>query len=245
MRFEICDMSRIFSNILHLLIYCFLFILILSLFPMGCSLVDPWSGKGKLIHGIVKDTNGNPVANAYLNFNFIFADGTVDTPVTLEGSQVYITYNVSERNKVKVELRNYLHETVRILHNDTLESGLYQQLLAFKNENGKDLYSDVYFIATIIGSNPVKENKLYRSISQHLSDNPLVFAKTDSNGNFSIPLSRFPYKEIFLRDAGPAYDTLKFSDRQMLTAFTNEKYGRATFSISHLSPMTIILNRTK
>ena len=220
-----------------------LLFIVLAFILVSCNIFDSEPNE-KYISGVVKDSSGNPVTNAFLNFNFIFNTG-VDTPTTLTGVNVAIGFSLQTKSKVKIILNNYLHQHLKTVIDDSLEEGSHGIVIEFTNDNGKDIYSDVFYYSIFINGNKTKEEKTYKSIAQHLSTNPLPFVKTDLHGKFSTPLSRFPYKETFLRTFGDDSITIRFSDTQFITAFTNERFGRTSFSLSHPNNIEIILNRSK
>ena len=226
-------------------------ILIISCIVISCKSDSTGPSQEQFISGIVKDSIGNPVPNAYLNFNFRFRQSgysgiVVDTPVTLnQGYSAELGFDLPERTKVKVVLRNYVRHNVVTLVDDTLDTGSWSidlNLNGWKDNSGRDLYSDIYRgVATIGDSVIVPEAIINLSRAQHLSNNPLPYAQTDEKGRFSIPLPRLPFRETF----SFPHDTLRYENEQYLTAFTATKFGRTLISISDPSEATIYLTRSK
>ena len=64
-----------------------------------------------------------------------------------------ITYQISEAEKVNLEIYNALGEKVRTLVNDTKDSGQYEVIWDGKNQAGNDLSSGVYFYRLDAGKN--------------------------------------------------------------------------------------------
>jgi len=227
--------------------------LFLALLILSCKSDTVGPGSEKFITGIVRDTLGRPVPNAYLNFNFryrlsAYPGVVVDTPTVIGvGPHSLYQFDVPIRSFVSMVKENYLHQHIKTLINDTLERGAWDvefigDTNVDRDEAGRDIYSDVYFIKLSIGSSVPTEWKFVQSTAQHLSSNPLPYAQTDWFGNFAIPFSRLPFKEIFF--ASPN-DTGTFDDQQILTAFTQSSFGRSNVSISNPQLVRIVLNRSK
>ena len=230
--------------------------IILALLALNCKSDSTGPSQEKYVTGIVKETSGNPVANAFLNISYRLKNkrtgeiiggelnGQNPDSANVLTSIVFIAQTTSHAH---VTLENYLHEYIKTLFDGTVDEGMNEIFFDVKDSLGRTLYSDMYFcgiiltpLDTLSSVTPLTQN-IFLLILQHLSKNPSPFAKTDHNGRFTIPLSRLPINEMILYSPNGITDTLLFEDNHLLYAFTTTRYGSTDVSISNLIDHTIIL----
>jgi hypothetical protein len=209
---------------------------------------DTVGPQGTYLTGIVKDSLGNPVPYAYLNFNFRyqvtgFPGVVVDTPSALgQGIAVSLGFTLSQPEKVRVVVRNFIQQYIATVYDDTSFAGTSEidvNLNGWKDSAGKDLYSDVYrIVATVHDTVITPEVEVPISRAQHLSTNPRPFLRTDDQGKFAISMSRLPFGET-------TASGLRIDNTQYLTAFNSQRFGRTLVSANNASFITIVLDRTK
>jgi hypothetical protein len=204
------------------------------------------------ITGIVRDTAGVPVPNAYLNFIFYLRNtrtGEIsgDVPPDPDSMSYTVTvgFDVPRRGLVSVVMRNYLREYIRTVVRDSLDEGAYGVEFPFKDMNGRTLYSDLFLFEIALDDSLLQTRKVLLDQSLHLASNPALYAQTDKYGRFMIPTMRLPFKEILQQFTGTTNDTLVFDDHQTLYAFTATRYGRVKMSISNPADLSITLDRPK
>ena len=206
--------------------------------------------KEQAITGIVKDGNGNPVADAYLNFVFEMTPASAalhregDPDETMPSTT--IRFSIPGRSHVKVTIENYVHQYVLTLVDDTLNGGMHGLSWNGNDGSGKAFYTDCYFYRLSIGGNVTVSRMLF-TVDQHLATNPAAYVRTDRDGRFSIPLSRIPVNEIFTQTnaSGEIIGTTKLADAQRLYAFTSTHYGVESVSLTELVDNTIVLSTPK
>jgi hypothetical protein len=224
--------------------------ILITCFLLSCKsdAVGPLSGT--YITGIVKDAAGILVPNAYLNFIFYLRNkrtneiiGGVPPNPDSTSHTMMVEFDIPRRGLVNVVMRNYLHEYIKTVLHDTLDEGTNAIEFPVKDVNGRTLYSDLYLFESALSDSPLQTQKILLDQSLHLAPNPAVYAQTDNNGRFLIPLMRLPFKEIFPYTV--TNDTLIFDNRQTLYAFTTTRYGKVEMSLSAPADITIILNKLK
>ena len=110
---------------------------------------------------------------------------------------------------------------------------------------GRTLYSDLFLFEITLNDSPLQTQKTLSDQSLHLASDPAVYAQTDNNGRFVIPLMRLPFKEIFSRVTDTTTDTFAFDDQQALYAFIATRYGKVKMSTTIPADLTITLDKSK
>jgi hypothetical protein len=224
-------------------------------FAAGCkdTTTGVPAGSTGNISGMVVDTNGAPVAGAYLNFNFEYTqpvDGvTVDTPsVSRDSAQTVVQFQLAQSGIVTCSLINYVDVKVRTFFSGTMSAGLNSVICTPYDDEGRLLYSDAYYVQVDynyvpLGTSPI----LFGTLPQQFSTNPLPFVQTNAKGEFQIPLNRFPLSQQFYTRtvSSSAIDTVSFANTQLLTAFDSTQYGYASVSVVRASTIKIILTRQR
>jgi hypothetical protein len=205
------------------------------------------------VSGTVVDTNGAPIAGAFLNFDFEYTQPvggvTVDTPsVSRDSAQTVVQFQLAASGIVTCSLINYVDVKVRTFFSGTMSAGVNSVICTPYDDEGRLLYSDAYYVQVDynyvpLGTSPI----LFGTLPQQFSTNPLPFMQTNSKGAFQIPLSRFPLSQQFLTRtvSSSAIDTVSFANTQLLTAFDSTQYGYASVSVVNASTVKIILNRKR
>lgn len=208
---------------------------------------DTVGPREKYITGTVRDTSGHPVPNAYLNFFYLVALHSFDKP-TMTLPTTIIQFNTPHRGVLRVSIANYQHTVVRTFLPDTVQPGYNEVAWDFKDDQGRSLYSDVYFATGTLDDSLLKVQRLFAVVEQHLETNPSPFATTDLTGKFSIPLSRLPLNETFIRynpDNGDSLGVYTIGPKDLLYAFTSSRFGVDTVEYSNLRDLTITLSQSK
>lgn len=241
--------SRLKDEEVRRILTCCLLLFVIGVAFSCRSTTGP--GEEPAIFGVVRDTSGNPVPHANLNFVFRFRSIITnqiyaDTP-TGAGATTLIQFENPSTSFINFSIDNYIGNPIRTLVSDTLNPGTYVIQWNGKDEQQRDVYSDCYFLKLSANNFPPQTSRMIFVTVQHLSSNPAPYAQTDNNGRFTIPLSRLPINEIFTRaltDTTVA-DSIKLDDVQTLYAFKNNTYGHATVSLSDRRETNIVLNVTR
>ena len=89
---------------------------------------------------------------------------------------------------------------VKTVAPDTIQDIGYHEVCTDLQDNlNRDLYTDVYFVRSMLDDSLLGIRKILLVTNQHLSPNPAPHTKTDDSGRFSIPYSRIPLNETFIR----------------------------------------------
>jgi hypothetical protein len=227
--------------------FLWLFILV----GLSCRTHTSGPSGESVIFGVIRDSLGSPVSSAYLNFVFRFRSIITnqvyaDTP-TGAGVTAVIRFEIPSRAFINFSIENYIGNPIRTLVSDTLQPGTYVIQWDGKDEQQRDAYTDCYYLKRTVNSYPLEKSKMVLVTAQHLSSNPAPYVQTDNNGRFTIPLSRLPVNEIFIRtinDPTPV-DSVKLDDIQTLFAFKGNSYGSSTISLADRREVIITLNTTR
>lgn len=231
--------------------HTWLFLLLAIFLGLSCRSNPTGPAEEPAVFGVVRDTSGNPVPGANLNFVFRFRSIITnqvyaDTP-TGAGVSTLIRFSTPSRAFINFSIDNYVGNPITTLVSDTLNPGNYEIQWNGKDDQQRDVYSDCYFLKLSANNSPPQKNKMVFVTAQHLSMNPAPYVQTDNNGRFTIPLSRLPVNEIFIRTINEPtpVDSIKLDDVQTLYAFKGNTYGHATISLSDRRETNIALNVTR
>jgi len=216
----------------------------------GCD-ADPVTGgdgENVFITGLVVDTSGIPVPEAFLNFavrlKSLSNGSTFDQgPSNTVGFGV----NISERGYVNLSLHDFTGLRVRTLLAETLDAGHHLIFWDLLNDQQEYSYTDCYYLFHWAGDSLVDSSFALIATAQHLQVNPAPYVQTDAKGRFTIPLSRLPVNKVFFAtdDLGNMVDSLKLDDTQVLYAFNSASYGTDSVSLSAPLSLTITLSTPK
>lgn len=200
----------------------------------------------KAITGVVTDSAGRPVPGALLNMFYLVAYRPLGKPAVPLPTTVF-EFDVPHPGVLRVSIENYTHDTIRILHADTVAAGWNLVEWDFTDNRGRSMYSDVYSVTGTLDDSLLRVFKVFAVVEQQYSENPAPFALTDRFGRFSIPLSRLPVNEVFTRwdYNGDSLGTFRIGPKDLLVAFTPGFYGYDTVDYSHLRDLTIKLTHSK
>lgn len=212
----------------------------------GCKSDSVGPSQGSYVSGIVRDSVGNPAAGAYLNFLYDIAPHSLRKPGSTMPTTT-IEFQLPRSGILRISIANYLHVVVRTLPADTVEPGINAVQWDFKDDQGRSLYSDVYFITGMLDDSLLGVRRMLAVVDQHNVTNPAPFATTDWAGRFMIPLSRLPLNEVFTRTDfdGDSIGTFTIGSKQLLYAFTQTRYGLDTVEFSSLRELTITLSHPR
>ncbi len=217
----------------------------------SCKSNSTGAGEEAVIFGVARDSSGNPVHDANLNFIFRFRSIITnqvyaDTPAGAGGITL-IMFAIPTRAFIILSIDNFVGDPITTLVSDTLNPGSYQIQWNGKDNQQRDVYSDCFFWKLRVNDSLHQRNKMVFITAQHLSMNAARYVQTDNYGRFTIPLSRLPVDEIFVRttiDPTPI-DSIRLDDVQSLYAFKGNTFGHATISLSDRRETIIILNVTR
>ena len=221
-------------------------LLITSCIISGCKSDPTGTPAEKYITGTVRDLNGQPFMNAYIN---MFYSSIV--PTFLKGSKTLPTtsfeFGVPHAGFLRVTMENYIHENVIHLFADSVDQGTNEITWDGHDDDHREVYSDCYWVVATLDGVHLSTHKFLIATYQYDAPNPAAFVKTNGLGRFSIPYSRLPLTETFtIVDPNTgAMREVKIGPTDRIYAFTSTAYGFDSVTYSTSRELTIVLSQKK
>jgi hypothetical protein len=155
-----------------------------------------------------------------------------------------IEFDVPHPGLLRVDVQNYIHHFVRTVAAESVAAGIQVVTWDGKDSQGRDLYTDCFWVIATLDGAPLRTVKLLMVKYQYDDPNPARFAVTNGMGRFSIPYSRLPLKETFLQtdySDFSQYET-RIGPTDEIYAFTPTLHGHASVTYSNPHELTIILS---
>lgn len=212
----------------------------------GCSSDPNGVPPEKYITGTMKNSRGEIVANAYLNmFYSSVVPSFPKAAKTLPSTSIAI--DIPHPGFLRIDVENYIHEFIRNLIADSVDAGVQEVTWDSRDAQGRDLYSDCYWVIATLDGTPYPTKKMLLVKYQYDDPNPAPFAMTNGIGRFSIPYSRLPLKEKFVQtdySNGGMYEIM-IGPTDQIYAFTSNEYGVSSVTYSNPHELTIVLSQKK